>query len=648
MKIVITADGRNLAATTGGQPLTSGSVGIEAAFILSADYDDLAVTAVFSAGETRVDVLLTNPCCIVPWEVLQEPQATLFVGVVGKNGSGEIVIPTVWGRVGMIQCGAVADGLDPQDPTPDLAAQLLEQARDALAEAEETKEATAQSAQDAADDADRAEAAKQAVEDLGVTAHEDPDGPNVEKAVDPETGAVTLDFGFKPAGVTEVNGQTGAVSLDLDDIPDGALYARTTPAQVQQIGTNKDGIDAIEDLIPNQATPQNQLADKDFVNSSINSSAAFFRGSFASHSALFSVPWQASDPTAANYVSNNDYAYVANDETHSNEAWRYLYVLQPGGADNGWQPQFRVNESPLTAEQLAAINSGATAENISSIARKYELPGTGMPEADLAQGVKAKLNLADTALQPAALASYRTAAAQDDIDDALSEQISLLNGKRYGVSGIGQSAAALTRLWDSIGMTAQVGTDGDNSNVVNDFDNAAPFMRRKCVGKWHLIEGKPVFRPNAYFGDADYAEDGSMGDYVAVECPRAYYYFKDGTLGVSDRQHPGWRPFDIFCRNHNPQDTLEYAYLPAYALAKDANGKAVSLPGYDNVQGSYKDIMDACRTYDGDAASKAHAQPMAVNFYEWALFTVEFATQNCQSIMQGCAGRDTITMTGRR
>lgn len=29
--------------------------------------------------------------------------------------------------------------------------------------------------------------------------------------------------------------------------------------------------------------------------------------------------------------------------------------------------------------------------------------------------------------------------------------------------------------------------------------------------------------------------------------------------------------------------------------------------------------------------------PIAVNFYEWALFTVEFATTNCQSIMQGCA-----------
>ena len=59
-----------LCASTGGQPLTSGSVGIEAAFVLSADYDGLAVTAVFRTGDVSVDVLLTGPSCTVPWEVL--------------------------------------------------------------------------------------------------------------------------------------------------------------------------------------------------------------------------------------------------------------------------------------------------------------------------------------------------------------------------------------------------------------------------------------------------------------------------------------------------------------------------------------------------------------------------------------------------
>lgn len=208
---------------------------------------------------------------------------------------------------------------------------------------------------------------------------------------------------------------------------------------------------------------------------------------------------------------------------------------------------------------------------------------------------------------------------------------------RYGVSGIGQAASALTRIWDSVGMTAQVGTDGDNSNVVNNFDDVTPFNRRKCVGKWHLEHGKAVFHVHAYYGDENYAEDGSMGDYVAVECPRAYYYLKDGILGVSAHQYPGWRPFDIFCRNHNPEDTIPFYYLPAYALALDENGHAVSLPGYDNVQGAYKTVLDAARTYDGGSLGNlAIIQPMAVNFYEWALYTVEFAQQNSQNIMYGC------------
>lgn len=210
---------------------------------------------------------------------------------------------------------------------------------------------------------------------------------------------------------------------------------------------------------------------------------------------------------------------------------------------------------------------------------------------------------------------------------------------RYGVSGIGQSPNALTRIWDSVGMTAQVGTDGDNSNVINNFDDATPFNRRKCVGDWYVEDGRAVFHVNAYKGDEDYAEDGTMGKFVAVECPRAYYYLKDGVLGVSAHQFPGWIPFDIFCHKHNQNETIPYYYTNAYALAIDENGQAVSLPGYDNAQGDYKSLLDKARTYkNGELGKLAMLMPAAYNFYEWAMYTVEFATQHCQAIMQGCAG----------
>lgn len=104
------------------------------------------------------------------------------------------------------------------------------------------------------------------------------------------------------------------------------------------------------------------------MNEAISTSTAFFRGSFATRAALLAVAWQTTDPTAANYVSNNDYAYVADDETHDDEAWRYIYVNEEGGQDNGWQAQYRINEAPLTEAQIAALNSGATAAKINQIA----------------------------------------------------------------------------------------------------------------------------------------------------------------------------------------------------------------------------------------------------------------------------------------
>jgi hypothetical protein len=70
-----------------------------------------------------------------------------------------------------------------------------------------------------------------------------------------------------------------------------------------KISANSDNISDIQDLIPNQATSSNQLADKDFVNSSISTNTANFIGTFISVSALESY---------TGTVTNNDYAFVAN------------------------------------------------------------------------------------------------------------------------------------------------------------------------------------------------------------------------------------------------------------------------------------------------------------------------------------------------
>ena len=205
---------------------------------------------------------------------------------------------------------------------------------------------------------------------------------------------------------------------------------------------------------------------------------------------------------------------------------------------------------------------------------------------------------------------------------------------RYGVSGVGGETAALTRLWEAVGLTATPGTDQTAGS--SGFDNIVPFNRKKCVGSWSLADGAAKFTVNAYAGDADYAEDGTMGDYVAVEVD-PFYYIDDrehGILGVSAGHHYGWEIHPV-CKDADGNVRAK-TYLPVYELAvKD--GHAVSLPGYQPVFGAYKTVWDFARTY-GDGTTLADCaiiEPSVVDHYEWLLQTIEWATQNPQDKMQG-------------
>lgn len=286
----------------------------------------------------------------------------------------------------------------------------------------------------------------------------------------------------------------------------------------------------------------------------------------------------------------------------------------------------------LEAAQTAATNASASATTATTKATEASASA-----AEAAQTVATIIDNTLTQTGKAADAKV-TGDELQNVKSDLDALIEAFSVKKYGVSGVGQSANDLTRILDAVAMVAEVGTDGDNSTVRNDFDSAAPWKWRKCVGHWTKGEDRGIFHVHAYQGDDDYSEDGTNGDYVAVECPISYYKMDGDQLIISAHQHEGFRPFDIFCHNHNLQDTIPYYYRPAYALAlKD--GKAVSLPGLDNCQGAYKTIMDDARTYDGGAlGGLAITYPMALSFYDWAMFTVEFAAQNCQSVMQGCAG----------
>ena len=94
-------------------------------------------------------------------------------------------------------------------------------------------------------------------------------------------------------------------------------------------------VEKISDVIPNQATSSNQLADKAFVNSSINNYSAFYLTKNAAGDAFGSY----ADLTSANKFWNagvertptkNDYLVVLEDETKMttlgvNPTTRYTY-----------------------------------------------------------------------------------------------------------------------------------------------------------------------------------------------------------------------------------------------------------------------------------------------------------------------------------
>ena len=134
-----------------------------------------------------------------------------------------------------------------------------------------------------------------------------------------------------------------------------ALNSGATTTNIGQITTNQNNIADIRDLIPLQASSSNQLADKDFVNSSIATNTANFIGTFNSVAELEAY---------SGTLTNNDYAFVATTDSAGNTLYdRYKY-----NADTQqWLFEYELNNSSFTAQQWASINSGITSGDVTLI-----------------------------------------------------------------------------------------------------------------------------------------------------------------------------------------------------------------------------------------------------------------------------------------
>ena len=161
----------------------------------------------------------------------------------------------------------------------------------------------------------------------------------------------------------------------LSTAQQNAVDSGITSTLVGQIGTNQTNIGTINAKIPAQASSENQLADKSFVNSSISTATATFRGTYNIVTDLglsvLATEQEITAAIAAAMVSQsitptkNDYVFVAYpDAIISTQYTKYDRYKYNGTA---WEYEFTLNNSSFTADQWAAINSGITDTLVSQI-----------------------------------------------------------------------------------------------------------------------------------------------------------------------------------------------------------------------------------------------------------------------------------------
>lgn len=130
------------------------------------------------------------------------------------------------------------------------------------------------------------------------------------------------------------------------------------------VSTLQGKVSTIEGEIPSQASSSNQLADKNFVNSSISTNTANFLGTYTSMADIEAIQ----NPT------NNDYVFLQTTDSAGNNVFdRYKYNAD----QDEWLFEYELNNSSFTAEQWATINSGLTSSSISDAINALDVASVG-------------------------------------------------------------------------------------------------------------------------------------------------------------------------------------------------------------------------------------------------------------------------------
>ena len=188
----------------------------------------------------------------------------------------------------------------------------------------------------------------------------------------PTNAELTTLLGGKQDTISDLSTIRSGAAAGATAVQPAALTEEENRAKAAE-KANADDIDAIEEKIPAAASDENQLADKQFVNSSIATNTATYRGSFNLVTDLSltidATRAQIATALASAIVTadNNDYAFVqvptaTATPTIIQSVDRYKF----DGTD--WAFEYSLNNSGFTATQWNAINSGITTGDVSKLA----------------------------------------------------------------------------------------------------------------------------------------------------------------------------------------------------------------------------------------------------------------------------------------
>ena len=221
-----------------------------------------------------------------------------------------------------------------------------------------------------------------------------------------------------------------------DQTLDGKIGANTQAIATEKTRaegveqTLQTAIDTINGKIPAQATAQNQLADKAFVNSSISTATADFKGTYNSLQELEQVTANA-----------NDYAFVIATDAAGNTVYkRYKWV-----EGTGWTWEYDLNNSSFTAAQWAAIQSGITAALVTKLG---DLPTNAELNQRISTAIATALGQYYTKTEiDTALAAINTAIGQKASQADLAAEVNRAQlAEQTNAQGVSDNAAAIAQL----------------------------------------------------------------------------------------------------------------------------------------------------------------------------------------------------------